>query len=127
MVSQDLFLLLTLLVQYVLKQNPLIIPAPLADYTMLQPGQQMHMDWCFIGKTSIRGYNAILCVKYANTRKAWCFPCPTKRSHIDIIRYFILFLEKSGFIILQIRVDEDGSLAQCAEFCKLLRVLNITL
>ena len=100
---------------------------PLADYTMLKQGQQMHMDWYFIGETSIRGYNAILCVKCANTRKAWCFPFPTKRAPIDIIRYFVLFFEKSGFIILQIRVDENGSLAQCTEFCKLLHALTITL
>ena len=100
---------------------------PPADYTLLKPGEQLHMNWCFIGVPSIRGFAAILCVKCANTRKAWCFPSTTKRSPIDIVKFFIHFLAKGGIDILQIRVDEDGSLALCAEFCKLLHGNNITL
>ena len=64
---------------------------PLADYTLLKPGQQMHMDWCFIGEPSIRGHVAILCIKRANTRKSWCFPSPNKRSPLDTVKFFILF------------------------------------
>ena len=100
---------------------------PPADYTLLKPGQQLHMDWCFVGEPSIRGHLAILCIKCANTRKAWCFHSPNKRSPLDIIKFFILFLAKEGIFILQIRVDEDGSLAQSADFCMLLHTFNITL
>ena len=80
---------------------------PPADYTLLKAGQQLHMDFCFIATPSIRGHTAILCIKCANTRKAWCFPCPNKRSPLDIISFFIRFLEKDGFTILEVRVDED--------------------
>ena len=47
--------------------------------------------------------------------------------YIHIIKFFILFLAKEGIYVLQIRVDEDGSLAQSADFCKLLHTFNITL
>ena len=72
------------------------------------------MNWCFTGVPSIRGHTAILCIKCANTRTSWCFPCPTKRSPIDIVKFFIHFLAKAGIIILQVS-------------CKLLHINNITL
>ena len=99
---------------------------PPTDYILLKPGEQLHMDWCFIGVPSIRGFASILCIKCANTRKEWCFPCTTKRSPIDIVKFFIHFLAKGGIFVLQVRVDKDGSLALCAEFCKVLHVNNIT-
>lgn len=100
---------------------------PPADYTILKPGEQLHVDWCFIGEPSIRGHTSILCIKCANTHKVWCFPCTTKRSPLEIVRFVIKFLEKDGIFIPQIRVDEDGALANSAEFCKLLLANNITL
>ena len=100
---------------------------PMRDYTLLKPGQQMHMDFCFVPHTSIRGYTAILCIKCAHTRKAWCFSCPNKRAPIDIVTFFIRFLEKDGIYILEIRVDEDGALANSTEFCKLLHKNGIAL
>ena len=87
---------------------------PPADYTLLDKGRQLHMNWCFTGVPSIRGHTAILCIKCANTRTSWCFPCPTKRSPIDIVKFFIHFLAKAGIIILQVS-------------CKLLHINNITL
>ena len=100
---------------------------PPADNTLLKPGQQLHMDWCFVGDTSIRGHVAILCIKCANTRKCWCFPCPSKRTPLEIVQFFIHFLAKALIFVLQVRVDEDGSSANFAEFCKLLHTNNITL
>ena len=96
---------------------------PPSDYTLLRPGEQLHMDWTFIGETSIRGHTSILAVKCAHTNKVWCFPCTTKRCPIEIIRFIIKFLCKDGVYILQIRVDEDGALANSTEFC--LKRLNL--
>ena len=100
---------------------------PPTDYTMLKKGQQLHIDWCFIGETSIRGHTSILRIKCANTHKCWSFPCTTKRSPIDLIRFFIKYLEKEDIVIVQIRVDEGGSLANSTGFCKLLFTHGITL
>ena len=91
---------------------------PVRDYTLLKSGQQMHIDFCFVPETSIHGYTAILSIKCAHTKKAWCFPCPNKCAPIDIIAFFIIFLEKD---------DEDGALANSAEFCKMLHVNGIAL
>ena len=41
--------------------------------------------------------------------------------------FFVRFLEKDGIYILEIRVDEDGTLANSAEFCKLLHTNGISL
>lgn len=97
------------------------------DYTLLKPGQQMHMDFYFVPVVSIRGNIAMLCIKCAHTKKAWCFPCPNKRTPLDIVSFFIRFLEKDGIYILEIRVDEDGALANSTEFCKMLHVNGIAL
>ena len=46
---------------------------------------------------------------------------------MDIISFFIRFLEKDKIHILEICVDEDGALANSADFCKMLHVNGITL
>lgn len=87
----------------------------------------MHMHFCFVPTTSIRGYTAILYIKCTHTRKAWYFPSPNKRPPIDIVSFFIRFHEKDKIYILEIRVDEDGALAHSAEFCKILHANGIAL
>ena len=100
---------------------------PPSDYTLLGPGQQIHADWCFLGEVSIRGHTSIICLKCANTRKVWCFPCTTKQMPLELLRFIIKYLENQGIHILQFRVDEDGSLANSSDFCKLLFNAGITL
>ena len=100
---------------------------PPADYTLLGPGQQLHADWCFLGVSSVRGHTSIFCIKCANTHKVWCIPCTTKRPPLEIVRFIYNFLAHQNIFILQLRVDEDGSLAKSSDFCQLLFQLGITL
>ena len=57
----------------------------------------------------------------------WCFPCTTKRSPLELFRFIIKYFSNQGIYILQFRVDEDGSLANCSDFCKLLFQAGITI
>lgn len=57
----------------------------------------------------------------------WCFPCTTKSTPLELFRFLIKYLTNQGIIILQIRIDENGSLANSSEFCKLLFSVGITL
>ena len=57
----------------------------------------------------------------------WIGASSKKRAPLELVRFIIKFIEKDGIRILQIRVDEDGALANSAEFCKLLFVNNITI
>ena len=53
--------------------------------SILRPGELIHIDFCFINVTSIRGFTCVLMIVDARTRNKWEFATPTKRPHIDIL------------------------------------------
>ena len=99
----------------------------LVDHTMMKPFQQLHMDFSFDNHVSIRGMTSALGVVCASTSYPFGFPTKNKTPPLETVCYLIKTLRKMGFEVNFIRVDEDGSLAKSAEFCRLIVQLNCVL
>ena len=97
------------------------------DWTTYSAGECIHMDFAFLSIVSVRGFTAFLSVKDAATNYTWTFLTRNKRPPLDIVQFFIRVLKKKHKIIRYLRVDEDGSLANCTEFCALLKYEDIIL
>ena len=70
---------------------------------------------------SIRGFIAVLLILDAKTRKMWKFSTPQKRSHIDIVHFFIMQLKRMNRTTQHIRIGCGVELARSAEFCALIK------
>ena len=74
----------------------------------LQPGELIHMDFCFLEEESIRKFTCALVIVDAKVRKRWTFNTPGKRPPLATIRYFLEQLKQIGRQVLNIRTDIGG-------------------
>ncbi len=97
------------------------------DYSKLPPFTQIHLDFSLYGHVSIRGFVSALDIICASTCYPFGFPCKNRNPPLETIRWFINTLRVQGHQPAFIRVDEDGALAQSAEFCSLIIELSLVL
>ncbi len=97
------------------------------DTTHLRRGELLHIDFAFWDITSLRGFTSMLSIIDAKTRMLWLFCTASKGSPIHIIEYLLDMLHKENCSPMTIRVDEEGSLARCADFTKFLIHRRLTL
>ena len=97
------------------------------DKSNLAPFQRLHVDFSFFGVTSIRGFTSALDITCASTSYTIGFPTRSKTPPLEIMKWLINTLRSMGHNVTFIRVDEDGSLANSTEFCRLLMTMNCLL
>ena len=84
-------------------------------------------DFAIMNKESCREFVAAFCIFDAKTRHPWGFPTRSRRPPIAILKWLVLNLRRQGIEIIELRVDEDGSLANSTEFMTMCRDdLNLT-
>ena len=99
----------------------------LVDKTNLAPFQRIHIDFSFFGYKSIRGFTSALDICCGSTSYPVGFPSKSKTPPLETVRWFISVIRSMGYNTNFVRVDEDSSLAQLSEFCKLLVDMNCIL
>ncbi len=99
----------------------------LVDKTLLAPMKRLHMDFSFYTITSMRGYTTCLTIVCAGTSYPFTFPTKSKTSPIQLVKWFVSTMKKTGREVVFIRVDEDGALANCSQFCQTIIQLNCIL
>ena len=87
----------------------------------LYPGQLIHVDFFFTNNPSIHRFKAVLNTIDAKTRKMWKLCTPNKRPPLLIVRFFLSQLYRMGHTVSHLRTDVDGALANCDEFCAMLK------
>lgn len=90
------------------------------DTSNLGPAEQLHIDFTFFPAKSIRNFTALLSITCAATRHWWPYPTQSKSAPVKILNYFLSCLQHAGHHTHTIWVDEDGALANSAEFTNLL-------
>ena len=93
---------------------------PLVSDEWLLPGALFHLDFWFPGVTSIRKNEACLTIIDGKTRTLCQFPVKSRRPPLRIITYFIDLVRQLKLPFVSVRIDEDGALAQSADFCRLM-------
>ena len=88
-----------------------------SSYTL---GQVIHLDLTFFDTPSIRGFNSVLNIIDAKSRKLFGFPTSAKSVPTRIIKFFLLAMEKEGKTVVEIRVDEEGAIARSATFTSMI-------
>ena len=83
-------------------------------------GNLLHIDIAFFDVTSIRGFNCSINIIDAKSRKLWGFLSSAKRLPLRIIRYFLHALHRDGKTVQELRIDEEGAIARCAEFTSMI-------
>jgi hypothetical protein len=105
--------------------HPPKVKATLTQIT--RRGELLHIDFSFWNVTSIHGFTSLLSINDGKDRMLWNFPTASKRVHLEILDYFFGALSKENILVLGIRVDEDGALANNTEFSEFLFARSITL
>ena len=90
------------------------------DKTKLAPFQCIHIDFSFFGCKSIRGLTCALNICCGSTSYPVGFPGKSKTPPLETVGWFISVIRTMGYNTHFVRVDEDSSLTQSSEFCKLL-------
>jgi hypothetical protein len=79
------------------------------------------MDFCFFEIKSIRGFTAALIIVEHTTRYLWIIPTTRSKSAlIDLDLYFFNQLQRQGLPCIRACTDDDRTLINNTEFCKLL-------
>ena len=89
------------------------------DTTELRKGVRIHADFVIFNFESCRGFKSALLISEAVTRRKWGFPTRSRTPAIHIMRWLVNHLRRQGYPILELRVDEDGSLVRSTNFMKL--------
>eukprot|EP00957_Ditylum_brightwellii_P004503 342286-Ditylum_brightwellii.AAC.1 len=82
------------------------------DTSDLKPGNMLHMDITFFDIISCRGFNCSLTIIDAKSRALWGFLSSAKRTLIRIIKYFHHAIQKKGKTVIEIRIDEEGTISR---------------
>ena len=100
---------------------------PIVNTAELRKGVRLHADFAIVNKESCREFVAAFCIFDAKTRHPWGFPTRSRRPPIGILKWLVLNLRRQGLEVIELRVDEDGSLANSTEFMAMCRdELNLT-
>jgi len=100
-----------------------MVNPPKAKFTstkLLCRGQLLHIDFSFWNLCSIRGFTSLLSVIDGKDRMLWNFPTTSKHVPLSILDYSFTMLDREGVTIENVRVDEDGALANNSEFSNFL-------
>jgi hypothetical protein len=90
--------------------------AKTTSYVLTRRGQLLHIDFSFWSIPSIRGFTSLLSIIDGKDRMLWTFPTANKRPPLAILDFFFTVLEKHNIPVCNVRVDEDGALANSSEF-----------
>lgn len=90
--------------------------AKTTSYVLTRRGQLLHIDFWFWSIPSIQGFTSLLSIIDGKDRMLWTFPTANKRPPLAILDYFFAILEKHNIPVCNVRVDEDGALANSSEF-----------
>jgi len=90
-------------------------------------GQLLHIDFLFWTVPSIRGFTSLLSIIDGKDHMLWTFPTANKRPPLAILDYFFSILDKHTITICNVRVDEDGALANSSESTDFLVQRKVTM
>eukprot|EP00957_Ditylum_brightwellii_P179113 13644818-Ditylum_brightwellii.AAC.1 len=93
---------------------------PTIDTSDPEPGNMLHMGNTFFDITSCRGFNCSLNIIDAKSRKLWGFLSSAKWTSLRIIKYFLHALQKEEKTVIEIRIDEEGTISRSAEFTSMM-------
>ena len=88
----------------------------LKDTTELRKGARFHADFMIFKTESIRLFTSALLIVEAKTRKRWGFPTRSRNPPLQQVKWLVKHLRAQGYSFVELRVDEDGALAQSSEF-----------
>ena len=83
----------------------------LTDPTELRKGDRIHADEIIMNTEPVRGFKTALILLEARSRKQWGFPTRSRSALVEHMKYFVRHLRHQGYRVLELQVDEDGSLA----------------
>eukprot|EP00957_Ditylum_brightwellii_P203904 15336717-Ditylum_brightwellii.AAC.1 len=78
------------------------------------------MDITFFDITSCHDFNCSLSIIDAKSRQLWRFLPNTKRTLLHIIKYFPHALKKEVKNVIELIIEEDGTISRSAEFTSMI-------
>jgi hypothetical protein len=88
------------------------------DSTELRKGDRIHADWIIMNQESVRGFKTALLFTEVRSRRKWGFPTRSRSAPIEQLKFFVNHMRRHGYRALELRIDEDGSLANSTNFMR---------
>ena len=108
---------------YIIAAGTKIPRGRLRDCSEFRKESCFHVDFAIFNTESCRGFVCGLVIVEVRTRMKFGFLARTRTPPIEQLKYFIKNMRLKGYTADVARVDEDGALAQSAEFMHTITVV----